>query len=79
MSEPVPPPLTPPLPQRLLAEFVGTLLLVCAQRSGRHIHYRAELERMNALLSYLSENCCQGQGCLAPSNLLCTLPEPQHD
>lgn len=30
MSEPVPPPLTPPLPQRLLAEFVGTLLLVCA-------------------------------------------------
>jgi len=53
--------------------------LVHAQRSGRHIHYRAALERMNALLSYLSENCCQGQGCLAPSILLCQLPEPQHD
>ncbi|KJS70809.1 MAG: metalloregulator ArsR/SmtB family transcription factor [Serpentinimonas sp.] len=50
--------------------------LVLAQRSGRHIHYRPALERMNALLAYLTEHCCQGQSCLSPPSLLCKLLEP---
>jgi ArsR family transcriptional regulator len=39
--------------------------LVTQQRSGRHLIYRASFERMNALLGYLTDNCCQGAGCLA--------------
>jgi ArsR family transcriptional regulator, arsenate/arsenite/antimonite-responsive transcriptional repressor len=34
--------------------------LVTQQRASRHIVYRAAFERMNGLLSYLTENCCQG-------------------
>jgi ArsR family transcriptional regulator, arsenate/arsenite/antimonite-responsive transcriptional repressor len=38
--------------------------LVSQERDGRHLIYRAAFERMNGLLSYLSENCCQGQPCV---------------
>jgi len=34
--------------------------LVAQKRSGRNLIYRANYARMNALLAYLSENCCQG-------------------
>ena len=37
--------------------------LVSQQRDGRYLIYRAAFERMNGLLAYLTENCCQGQGC----------------
>ena len=37
--------------------------LVTQERSSRNIIYRAAFERMNALLAYLTENCCQGTGC----------------
>ena len=37
--------------------------LVTQERSSRHIIYRAAFDRMNALLGYLTENCCQGAGC----------------
>lgn len=37
--------------------------LVTQQRSSRHIIYRAAYERMNALVGYLAENCCQGADC----------------
>lgn len=37
--------------------------LVSQERSSRHIIYRAAFEHMNALLSYLSENCCRGGAC----------------
>jgi len=37
--------------------------LVTQERSSRNIIYRAAFERMNALLGYLTENCCQGAGC----------------
>ncbi len=40
--------------------------LVSQQRSGRHLIYRAEFGRMNELLAYLTDHCCQGQACLAP-------------
>jgi ArsR family transcriptional regulator len=37
--------------------------LVRAQPSGRHLIYRAEFARMNHLLTYLTQDCCQGQSC----------------
>jgi ArsR family transcriptional regulator len=40
--------------------------LVGDQREGRVIRVRANYERMNALLAFLTENCCQGASC-APS------------
>ncbi len=39
--------------------------LVSSEARGRHLIYRAEFERMNALLAYLTEQCCQGEGCAA--------------
>lgn len=38
--------------------------LVSQERLGRNLVYRAAFERMNALLAYLTENCCQGEACL---------------
>lgn len=39
--------------------------LVHQERAGRHLIYRARFERMNAVLAYLTDNCCQGQPCAA--------------
>lgn len=37
--------------------------LVTGQASGRYLIYRASFERMEGLLAYLLEHCCQGRGC----------------
>ena len=37
--------------------------LVSDQREGRVIRLRADYERMNALIGFLTENCCGGQAC----------------
>lgn len=37
--------------------------LISQERQGRHLIYRADFARMNALLAYLTENCCQGEAC----------------
>lgn len=37
--------------------------LVSAERDGRNLHYRPALDRMNALLGYLTDHCCMGTGC----------------
>ena len=37
--------------------------LVTQKRASRNIIYRAAFDRMNALLGYLTENCCQGADC----------------
>jgi ArsR family transcriptional regulator, arsenate/arsenite/antimonite-responsive transcriptional repressor len=37
--------------------------LVTQERASRNIIYRAAFDRMNALLGYLTENCCQGANC----------------
>jgi ArsR family transcriptional regulator, arsenate/arsenite/antimonite-responsive transcriptional repressor len=37
--------------------------LVSQERVSRNIVYRAAFERMNAVLTYLTENCCQGTAC----------------
>lgn len=69
-----PPGLTPGVMQEGLGVPAATLSfhlkelaaagLVSTERASRHIVYRAGFERMNALLGYLTENCCQGAGCL---------------
>ena len=35
--------------------------LITQQREGRNLIYRADFRRMNGLLAYLTENCCQGE------------------
>jgi ArsR family transcriptional regulator, arsenate/arsenite/antimonite-responsive transcriptional repressor len=40
--------------------------LVTQQRDGRFLIYRADFERMNGLLAYLTENCCEGNACCPP-------------
>ena len=37
--------------------------LVTQERASRHIIYRAAFGHMNALLDYLTDNCCQGADC----------------
>jgi len=48
--------------------------LLTYQRRGTQIIYAADYAMMNALLQYLTENCCQGEPCQA--NTCCT--ENQH-
>jgi DNA-binding transcriptional ArsR family regulator len=45
--------------------------LVTQERVGRNLIYRAQFDRMNAVLSYLTENCCQGQSCLTEAASPC--------
>jgi ArsR family transcriptional regulator len=49
--------------------------LVAARQEGRFIYYSASYERMNALLGYLTENCCarSGAGC----EIECCGPAPK--
>ena len=41
--------------------------LVSQERVGRHLIYRANFSSMNAVLSYLTLNCCQGEACVVTS------------
>jgi DNA-binding transcriptional ArsR family regulator len=41
--------------------------LAIDQREGRVIRVRADYARMNALLAYLTENCCAGSASCAPA------------
>ena len=45
--------------------------LVSQERAGRNLIYRAEFARMNALLSYLSRNCCEGAICEVDPEAVC--------
>jgi ArsR family transcriptional regulator, arsenate/arsenite/antimonite-responsive transcriptional repressor len=37
--------------------------LVSQERDGRNLIYRASLDRMSALMDYLTAHCCLGAGC----------------
>lgn len=37
--------------------------LITQERFSRNLIYRAQFDQMNALLGYLTENCCQGAEC----------------
>ena len=45
--------------------------LVTQERSSRHIIYRAAFDRMNAVLGYLTDHCCQGTKCAVPAADAC--------
>jgi ArsR family transcriptional regulator, arsenate/arsenite/antimonite-responsive transcriptional repressor len=45
--------------------------LVTQERASRNLIYRASVERMNALLAYLTANCCQGEACLDATAAAC--------
>ena len=55
-----------------LKELVQAGLLT-QERQGRNLIYRADFAQMNALLAFLTENCCQGEPCAAgtPSTPAC--------
>ncbi|MDL2338306.1 MAG: metalloregulator ArsR/SmtB family transcription factor [Pseudomonadota bacterium] len=46
--------------------------LISQQRDGRSLIYRAAIDRMNGLMSYLSANCCLGVDCTAEATPACT-------
>ncbi len=37
--------------------------MVDSRQDGRFVYYSANYTQMNALIGYLTENCCSGQGC----------------
>jgi DNA-binding transcriptional ArsR family regulator len=37
--------------------------LIGSEQQGRNLIYRANYERMNGLLGYLTEHCCEGATC----------------
>ena len=37
--------------------------LLMQRPDGRKIHYSANFDAMNALIAYLTENCCNGAAC----------------
>jgi DNA-binding transcriptional ArsR family regulator len=45
--------------------------LVSQERAGRNLIYRAQFDRMTAVLAYLTQNCCQGQPCLPEAATVC--------
>ncbi len=49
-------------PRSHLKELAGSGL-VTQERASRHLIYRAAYDNMNALLGYLTDNCCQGAAC----------------
>ena len=51
--------------------------LVSQERAGRNLIYRARFDRMQQVLSYLSDNCCQGKACEVDStgaSAFCSTP-----
>lgn len=46
--------------------------LVTQVREGRSLIYAAEFDAMNALLGYLTDNCCGGNPCSPTSKVACS-------
>jgi len=45
--------------------------LITQERQGRYLVYRAAFDTMNALLAYLTDNCCEGAACVTPEAAAC--------
>lgn len=45
--------------------------LVSSEPRGRYLIYRASFDRMNALLGYLTQHCCEGQACEVTESATC--------
>ncbi len=54
-----------------LVDMLG-VAYATSEQVGRNVVYRAAYPQMNALLAYLTENCCQGAACaVTPSSTRC--------
>jgi DNA-binding transcriptional ArsR family regulator len=63
------------LPANTLSFHLKELMaaeLITQERMGRHLIYRAHYERMNTVLSFLTQNCCQGEPCEVQAQKTCT-------
>lgn len=49
--------------------------MVMQKKEGRSLIYSANFTTMNALLGFLTENCCGGNPCSPNSNLTCATKE----
>lgn len=49
--------------------------LILQERQHRSLIYRANYPAMNALLAYLTENCCEGAACTADA--ACAAPQQE--
>ena len=49
--------------------------LVSQEREGRNLRYRANMTRMQALLVFLTDECCQGQQCVELPMIDCGDPD----
>jgi len=62
------------LPANTLSFHLKELMhadLISQERSGRNLIYRAQYDRMNAVLTFLTQNCCQGEACEVSSEEIC--------
>ena len=53
-----------------LAQLKHAGLITC-RREGRSLIYAVAIGQMNALLGFLTENCCQGADCSVPERVCC--------
>lgn len=45
--------------------------LITQERASRNLIYRAAYDQMNAVLGYLTENCCEGAACVVDAAESC--------
>ncbi|HEX4880559.1 MAG TPA: helix-turn-helix domain-containing protein [Limnobacter sp.] len=57
----------PPATMSFHLKELANANLVQPVREGRNLIYSARFEQMNRVVSYLTENCCQGQSCGLPT------------
>ena len=50
--------------------------LVLSRQDGRFVWYRADLDAMNGLVAYLTENCCRASAVCAPACAPTKAPRP---
>lgn len=53
-----------------LKELVHAGLIVPRQ-DGRFVIYAADVDNMNALIGFLTDNCCDGAPCITGQGILC--------
>ena len=59
------------IPANTLSFHLKTLShadLVESRQEGRFVYYSANYEQMNALVGFLTENCCGGRSCAPAAN-----------
>lgn len=49
--------------------------LVSQERDGRNLIYRARFSQMQALVGFLTDNCCGGVSCTPALTQICDCPE----